>query len=47
MIKIICSILIAFKIIGIGNFSWWWIIGMIASYCVYKSIKELLEKGAN
>lgn len=33
MLRVTNGILIAGKIMGIGTFSWWWIIG-IASACV-------------
>lgn len=43
MLRIANGILIAAKIMGIGTFSWWWIIGIASVYVICKALGEKID----
>lgn len=47
MLRVTNGILIAAKIMGIGTFSWWWIIGIILLGVVHKWLEKINEKWNN
>lgn len=43
MLRITNGILIAGKIMGIGTFSWWWIIGITSVYVIHKILGDKVD----
>lgn len=43
MLKVTNGILLAGKIMGIGTFSWWWIIGITLGYVVCKTLGDKVD----
>lgn len=43
MLRVTNGILIAAKIMGIGTFSWWWIIGILLGYAICKTLDEKID----
>lgn len=41
MLRVTNGILIAGKIMGIGTFSWWWIIGITSVYAISKILEKV------